>query len=144
MGILIVLPLDFDDLGLQEGYGTLKAYGRSKLMNLLAARELQRRLVGKNIVCSSFHPGTVRTPIWNKGGVPARLLGLVLYPFMKSVKQGADTFIWLASADDKKSIAADGQYFYKRERAKTAGFATDEDAKRLWEVSEELIKPYCK
>jgi len=136
-------PIDFDDLGLEDGYGTLKAYGRSKLMNLLTARELQRRVTGKNIVTSSFHPGTVRTPIWNKGGALARMLGLLLYPFMKSVKQGADTFIWLASSDEQKSVAADGGYFYERKRAKTASFATDEDAKRLWQVSEELVKPYC-
>ena len=135
--------LDFDDLGLTEGYSTLKAYGRSKLMNLLTARELQRRLAGKNVIVSSFHPGTVRTPIWNKGGTLARLLGLVLYPFMKSVGQGSDTFIWLASSEDRASREAGGHYFYKRKRAETAKFATDEDAKRLWQISEELIAPYC-
>ena len=135
--------LDFDDLGLEEGYSTLKAYGRSKLMNLLTAQELQQRLGAKNVVASSFHPGTVRTPIWNKGGALARLLGLVLYPFMKSIGQGSDTFIWLASSEDPASTGADGHYFYVRERAKTAEFATDEDAKRLWQVSEELIAPYC-
>ena len=135
--------LDFDDLGLTQGYSTLKAYGRSKLMNLLTARELQHRLTGKNVVVSSFHPGTVRTPIWKKGGALARLLGLVLYPFMKSVEQGSDTFIWLASSEDPASRGADGHYFYERKRAETAKFSTDEDAKRLWQISEELIAPYC-
>jgi NAD(P)-dependent dehydrogenase (short-subunit alcohol dehydrogenase family) len=135
--------LDFDDLNLEKEYGTLKAYGRSKLMNLLTARELQNRLAGKNVVTSSFHPGTVRTPIWKKGGVLARLLGLALSPFMKSVEQGSDTFVWLASSEDQASKAADGHYFYERERAPTAKFASDEDAKRLWEVSEELVSPYC-
>ncbi|PCI77704.1 MAG: short-chain dehydrogenase [SAR86 cluster bacterium] len=134
--------LDFEDLGLAEGYSTLKAYGRSKLMNLLTARELQHRLAGKNVVASSFHPGTVRTPIWNKGGALARLLGLVLYSFMKSVGQGSDTFIWLASSEDIASRGADGHYFYERKRAETAKFSTDADAKRLWQVSEELIAPY--
>lgn len=134
--------LEFDDLGLREGYSTLKAYGRSKLMNLLTARELQSRLAGKNVVASSFHPGTVKTPIWNKGGALARMLGLVLYPFMKSIKQGSDTFIWLASSIDQESRGADGHYFYKRKRAETAQFATDQDAKRLWQISEELIAPY--
>lgn len=134
--------LDFDDLGLKEGYGTLKAYGRSKLMNLLTARELQIRLMGENIVTSSFHPGTVRTPIWNKGGTLARMLGLVLYPFMKSIEQGSDTFIWLASSQDQASRDAAGHYYYERKRAKTAKFATDEDAKRLWQLSEELVAPF--
>ena len=135
--------LDFDDLGLKEGYSTLKAYGRSKLMNLLTARELQHRLVGDNVVASSFHPGAVRTPIWKKGGALARLLGLILYPFMKSVVEGSSTLIWLASSEDLASKGAEGHYFYEGKRAETAKFATDADAKHLWQISEELIAPYC-
>ena len=134
--------LDFDDLGLTLGYSTLKAYGRSKLMNLLTARELQRRLTGKNVVASSFHPGAVRTPIWNKSGALPRLLGLAFYPFMKTIGQGSDTFVWLASSEEQASREADGHYFYEGKRAETAKFATDEDANRLWEISEELIAPY--
>jgi NAD(P)-dependent dehydrogenase (short-subunit alcohol dehydrogenase family) len=133
----------FNDLGLKEGYSTLKAYGRSKLMNLLTARVLQSRLACKSVVASSFHPGAVRTPIWKKGGLLARLLGLILFPFMKSVVQGAATFIWLASSEDRASKGADGHYFYEGKRADTAKFATDEDAKRLWQKSEELVAPYC-
>ncbi len=135
-------PLDFDDLNLEKDYTTLKAYGRSKLMNLLTARELQRRYGNRNIVASSFHPGAVRTPIWSKGGVVGRVLGVVLYPFMVSVEQGADTFIWLASSQDEASVNAGGHYFYKRSRPRTAAFATDEAAAKLWQVSERLVEPY--
>jgi NAD(P)-dependent dehydrogenase (short-subunit alcohol dehydrogenase family) len=135
-------PLDFDDLNLEKDYTTLKAYGRSKLMNLLTARELQRRYGDQNIVASSFHPGAVRTPIWGKGGVVGRVLGVVLYPFMVSVEQGADTFIWLASSQDEASVNAGGHYFYKRSRPRTAAFATDEAAAKLWQVSDGLIEPY--
>ncbi len=35
--------LNFDNLNLDHNYGTLKAYGRSRLMNRLTARELHRR-----------------------------------------------------------------------------------------------------
>lgn len=135
-------PLDFDDLNLEKDYTTLKAYGRSKLMNLLTAHELQRRYGDRNIVASSFHPGAVRTPIWGKGGVVGRVLGVVLYPFMVSVEKGADTFIWLASSQDEASVKAGGNYFYKRSRPRTAAFATDEAAAKLWQVSEGLIDPY--
>jgi hypothetical protein len=62
---------------------------------------------------------------------------------MKSVVQGAATFIWLASSEDRASKGADGHYFYEGKRADTAKFATDEDAKRLWQKSEELVAPYC-
>ncbi len=134
--------LDFDDLGLQNGYKTLVAYGRSKLMNLLTARELQRRVGASNIVTSAFHPGAVRTPIWSKGGFVGRTLGLVLYPFMVSIKKGADTFIWLASSEDAASVGANGNYFYERRQPRVAKHATDADAERLWNVSEELVAPY--
>ncbi len=135
-------PLDFDDLNLEKDYTTLKAYGRSKLMNLLTARELQRRYGDRNVVASSFHPGAVRTPIWGKGGLVGRVLGAVLYPFMVSVEKGADTFIWLASSQDAASVNAGGHYFYKRSRPRTAAFATDKAAEKLWQASERLIEPY--
>ena len=134
--------LDFDDLGLSSNYSTLRAYGRSKLMNLLTARELQSRLGDSDIAVSSFHPGAVRTPIWNKGGMLARMLGLLMYPFMVNLEQGADTLIWLASSDEQACRNTGGEYFYKRERAKIAKFATEEDARRLWQISEELVAPY--
>lgn len=135
-------PLDFDDLGLEHGYTTLKAYGRSKLMNLLTARQLQERVAGANVAVSSFHPGAVRTPIWKKGGLLARVLGVAIYPFMIDVERGADTLIWLASSSDALSREAKGRYFYMRRPVRTAEFATDESARQLWAISEELIAPY--
>ncbi len=135
-------PLNFDDLGLSKNYKTLKAYGRSKLMNLLTARELQKRCDDYNIVASSFHPGAVRTPIWTKGGPVARILGIVLKPFMVSIEQGADTLIWLASSDADESVGANGHYFVKRQRAAIAPFASDEAAEKLWNHSIDLVAPY--
>jgi retinol dehydrogenase-14 len=135
-------PLNFDDLGLEKGYKSLKAYGRSKLMNLLTAREVQRRYSEHNIVASSFHPGAVRTPIWSKGGPIARLLGVVLYAFMVSIEKGADTLIWLASSQDEASVQANGHYFVKRTLTTPASFATDEAAQKLWQASMEMVSPY--
>lgn len=134
--------LDFADLNLKQGYSTLKAYGRSKLMNLLTARELQRQFAGQNLLCSSFHPGAVRTPIWSKGGMLARVLGMVMYPFMVNGKRGADTLIWLATSNEAGSVAANGNYFYERRQVSIAPFATDTAAAELWRASEELVKPY--
>ncbi len=135
-------PVDFDDLNLVKGYSTLKAYGRSKLMNLLTAKEMHKRFGEQKLICSSFHPGAVRTPIWSKGGMLATMLGFVMYPFMWSIEKGAQTFIWLASSDDAAVKHADGGYFFDCRRAKTAEFATDDAASQLWEVSEKLVAPY--
>lgn len=135
-------PLDFDDLNLRNNYGTLRAYGRSKLMNLLNAREIHRRYGGQGVIASSFHPGAVRTSIWRKGGFLAAMLGIVLWPFMWSIKKGSDTFIWLASSNDEAALNAKGNYFFDRRRVSIAPFASDEAAERLWRVSEELVQPF--
>lgn len=135
-------PLDFNDLNLEEGYTTLKSYGRSKLMNVLTARELQRRHGEEGIVAASFHPGAVRTAIWRKGGTLARLMGLAMYPFMRSEEKGAETLIWLAAAAAEEARQPGGDYFQDRRKAGIASFVTDEGARRLWEVSEELVQPY--
>jgi NAD(P)-dependent dehydrogenase (short-subunit alcohol dehydrogenase family) len=135
-------PLDFDDLNMSKGYRGLKAYGRSKLMNLLTARELFYRYGEQGIISSSFHPGAVRTPIWSKGGVSGNLLGFVLYPFMINMEKGADTMIWLASSTDPAALHAEGNYYFKRDRPPIAHFATDKAAKKLWDTSMELVQPY--
>ena len=135
-------PLDFDDLNLVHGYSTLKAYGRSKLMNVLIARELHRRFKDKNIVSSSFHPGAVRTPIWRKGGLVGTLLGLVMYPFMRRVEKGAETFIWLASSEDDTARNPNGDYYFDLKLGLAAPFADKEAAEKLWCISEELIQPF--
>jgi NAD(P)-dependent dehydrogenase (short-subunit alcohol dehydrogenase family) len=135
-------PLDFDDLGMKKNYKGIQAYGRSKLMNLLTAREVQRRYSEHNIVASSFHPGAVRTPIWKKGGTVVRTFALLFYPFMISIEKGTDTFIWLASSNDEASVQANGRYFVKRTPTTPASFATDEAAQTLWQVSMDLVTPY--
>lgn len=135
-------PLDFDNLNLDAAYSAMRAYGRSKLMNLLSARELQKRYAAENIVASSFHPGAVRTAIWSKGGTLSRVLGFLIYPFMLSVKEGADTLIWLASSNDEASVNAGGNYFVKRQKGEVASFASDEAAEKLWRISEELVRSY--
>ncbi len=135
-------PINFDDLNLDKNYSTLRAYGRSKLMNLLMAREFNRRYGQQNIIASSFHPGAVRTAIWGKGGVLASLIGVIMYPFMWSVEKGADTFIWLASSNDEAVVNARGNYFFNRRQVSIADFATDEAAERLWQVSDEMIAPF--
>lgn len=72
--------IDFDNLQWQHGYGPWKAYGRSKLANLLFARELQARADAAGIPlrsCAS-HPGYSATELQTTGpgmggGLKARL-----------------------------------------------------------------------
>ncbi|MFT6092186.1 MAG: NAD(P)-dependent dehydrogenase (short-subunit alcohol dehydrogenase family) [Pseudohongiellaceae bacterium] len=135
-------PIDFDDLNLEKAYGSIKAYGRSKLMNLLTARSLDLRHRADKVIVSSFHPGAVRTAIWGKGGTLAKVIGVVMYPFMCNIEKGTDTFIWLASSNDETVQKANGKYFFDRQTPKIADFATDAAADQLWQKSEELVSPW--
>jgi NAD(P)-dependent dehydrogenase (short-subunit alcohol dehydrogenase family) len=61
--------IDFDNLQWRHGYGPWKAYGRSKLANLLFARELQVRADAAGIPlrsCAS-HPGYSATELQTTG-----------------------------------------------------------------------------
>ena len=47
--------LDFDDLQLAKRFGPMKAYGRSKLCNILFTRELARRWAGSGVIANCLH-----------------------------------------------------------------------------------------
>lgn len=57
--------LDLDDLGNERAYHPRRAYGDSKLANILHARELQRRFGPRGLNAASFHPGGVATNFAN-------------------------------------------------------------------------------
>ena len=83
--------LDFDDLQLAKGFGPMKAYGRSKLCNILFTRELARRLHGTGVTANCLHPGFVATRFGDEsGGLISRFVGLAKL-FAISPEQGAET-----------------------------------------------------
>jgi NAD(P)-dependent dehydrogenase (short-subunit alcohol dehydrogenase family) len=103
--------LDFDDLQLAKSFGAMKAYGRSKLCNILFTRELARRLDGAGVTANCLHPGFVATRIAEEsGGLISRFAGLAKL-FAISPKMGAGTIAYLASSPEV--AAATGQYFYE-------------------------------
>ena len=55
--------LDFDDMMWTKRYNPQLAYCRSKLANVMFARELAKRVKGSGVTVCSLHPGTVYTEI---------------------------------------------------------------------------------
>jgi NAD(P)-dependent dehydrogenase (short-subunit alcohol dehydrogenase family) len=133
--------LDFDDLQMTKGFNGWKAYGRSKLANILFTRELARRLAGTNVTANCFHPGFVATRFGDEaGGWTTRLLPL-MRAFAVTPAEGADTLIHLASSPDVANVT--GEYFAKRKIARPSAAARDDaSAKRLWDESEKLAGPW--
>jgi NAD(P)-dependent dehydrogenase (short-subunit alcohol dehydrogenase family) len=129
--------LDFDDLQLAKGFGPLKAYGRSKLCNILFTRELARRLKGTEVTANCLHPGFVATRIGDESdGLISRFAWLAKLIAI-SPEQGAETIVYLASSP---AVAeATGEYFYKRQSIAPSPVAQDDKvATLLWERSADL------
>ncbi len=71
-------PIDFDNLQGERSYSAWRAYGQSKLADLLFALELDRRsrAGGWGVMAASAHPGVTRTNLGTSGpghGEPSRL-----------------------------------------------------------------------
>jgi NAD(P)-dependent dehydrogenase (short-subunit alcohol dehydrogenase family) len=132
--------IDFDDLQGEKEYKTAKAYGQSKLANVLFTYELSRRLQGTGVSVNCLHPGAgVRT---NLGSGVSGVFGFTvraLTPLMKSPEKGAETSIYLASSSEVEGLS--GGYFVKKAEARSSDASYDERlARRLWEVSADLTK----
>jgi len=129
--------IDFDDLQSQLGYSQFGVYANTKLMNVLFARELARRLAGTGVVSNAVHPGFTHTNFGPQKGF-FRLAMPLARPFMISAAAGADTIVWLASAPEAASVS--GEDFHKRAIAPSSPRSKDQDlARRLWEVSAHLV-----
>lgn len=129
--------LDFDDLQSTKGYGGRKAYGRSKLCNILFTRELARRLRGTGVTANCLHPGFVATRFGDQsGGLISSLIGLAKF-FAIAPEKGAETIVYLATSREVAEIT--GQYFYKCRLTTPARSAQDDrSALVLWQRSAAL------
>ncbi|CAN5623051.1 SDR family oxidoreductase [soil metagenome] len=130
--------MDFDDLGFEQGYSVMKAYGRSKLANVLYARSLAAELADTAVTVNSLHPGAVATDIW--AGAPwfARPVLAVAKLFMVSPEKGGSYITALATGADVAGRS--GEYHDQGKLKEPSELARDVDvAARLHEVSAQLV-----
>lgn len=122
-----------------ERYSGMAAYGQSKLANILFTKELVNRY--PQICSHALHPGVVGTEIAGKNDNKKswRFLWKIFSPIMLSPAKGAKTSVYLASSPEALTI--NGKYFDKQKEVSPSDLANDAVlAKKLWEVSETLIK----
>jgi NAD(P)-dependent dehydrogenase (short-subunit alcohol dehydrogenase family) len=140
--------IDFDDLNWErKPYRAWRAYGQSKLANLLFTSELQRRLndAGSDVLATAAHPGYAATNLQFAGGnkVVALLSVVGNRTLAQDENGGALPTLYAAVADvPGDSYAGPGRFMEQRGPAKLvgrSGAAKDrEAARRLWDASEEL------
>ncbi len=130
--------LDFSDLQMERGYLSIRQYCNTKLMNLLFAFELARRLEGTGVTSNAVHPGAVASGFGMQGAGWYGMLTRLARPFLIGEEKGARTQIWAASDPSLEKVS--GKYFV-RQREKTAPRAALDPAaaRRLWEETEKLV-----
>jgi dehydrogenase/reductase SDR family protein 13 len=114
----------------------LQMYGVSKLMNVLHAAELARRLAGTGVTTYSLHPGVVATNVWREA---PRLLQPVMKLFMVSEEEGARTTLRCATAPELEGVS--GRYYDAgREKPPNAAARDEALARELYARSEAYVK----
>lgn len=130
--------IDFDNLSGEKNYSGFRAYGQSKLANVLFANELGKYLPPGS-TANALHPGIIATNLGRhmQGGM-TRLLGFAMWPFMVSVPQGAATSCYLAAHPEVQGVS--GKYFANCKQTGASKHAgSGQLAEKLWTVSAELV-----
>lgn len=130
--------LDLDDLQFEtRRYDGRRAYRQSKACDRMLTREWARRFEGSGVTVNAMAPGLVITGLYRHTGSALKMfMRLLARMFGRSVEEGADTMIWLASADEPAGRT--GEFFDHRE-AKPCQFEDAAAERRLFEYCESLL-----
>ncbi|NLT36562.1 MAG: SDR family NAD(P)-dependent oxidoreductase [Methanomassiliicoccus sp.] len=135
--------IDFDDLNSERDYSPYRAYGQSKLANLLFTYELQRRLIatGQSTLAVAAHPGSTRTNLTRHSNAFVKLLDRII---SQKSDMGALPTLYAATEPNVQG----GEYFgpsgaremrgYPKKVESNEHSQNEELARRLWTVSENL------
>jgi len=132
--------IDFADLQGARRYSFPKAYGQSKLAQVLFTYALADRLQGTSVTVNTLHPGAVASN-FNNGmtGLP-RLIGAAIYAVIGiSAEKGAQTTLYLATTPEVANVS--GKYFVNCKEMPSSRRSYDiATQQRLWRISEDLIQ----
>lgn len=136
--------IEFGNLRGTSNYSRSRAYGHSKLANVLFSLELARLLKGSRITSNSLHPGVINTEIdRTEPRVFQFAFGVLAAVGGKSIEQGAATSCFVATSPLLASVS--GQYFEDCNAVTVLGnnhMHDQQQATSLWQVSEALTKEY--
>jgi NAD(P)-dependent dehydrogenase (short-subunit alcohol dehydrogenase family) len=140
--------INFDDLQSERGYNRWRAYGQSKLADLMCALELDRRLraAGSTVKSLAAHPGYAATNLQSAAAPPVDRLVMVVTNMLvaQSADQGALPSLYAATEPGLEGgtyVGPDGigEFRGHPQPVSPSRAALDEEvAGRLWAVSETL------
>ena len=132
--------IDFDDLEGKKRFSGWKAYGQSKLANIMFTYELANRLLESDVTANCLHPGFVATGFaQNNAGWFAKFFAVMQRYMAITPEQGAETSIFLARSDSV--VTTTGRYFDKCKPVPSSKVSYDVTTqRRLWQLSQNMVK----
>lgn len=131
--------LDLENVQLDRGFSSSKAYANSKLALMLFTYELLQRFA--DIDSFAIHPGVIRTGFGTapESGVSMSLMMKLVGPMLKKPEHGARSSVLLATAPREE--LASSWYWSEGRPANPLQMASEPMvSKNLWELSEDLIR----
>lgn len=128
-------PLVVDDLEYRNGYNGVRAYARTKKMQVVLADSWARRLAGTGVRVESMHPGWVDTP-----GVAEYLprFRVITKPLLRDLADGADTAVWLVAT---RPESKPGHFWHDRvQRPTTFGWQRHENPAKVRRFLEQVSR----
>lgn len=133
--------MHFDDLQFEKRYFSFRAYGQSKLANMLFTYELARRLEGTGVTVNAMHPGLVQTDIGTAGNALVRIVQKWILRSQRTPEEGARTVVYLAASPEAAGVH--GKFFIDEQETRSARASYDTAAAaRLWKMSAAMVAPY--
>lgn len=131
---------------MENGYDPLEAYKQSKLANVLFTHELAKKLEHTQVTTHAVSPGLVLTDLGryhtHTYGFWSTLKLMFAYPLIKLIfktpREGAQTSVHCSTDENLKDKS--GKLFRNCKEIDVLPHGkNDEDAKRLWSISEKLV-----
>lgn len=131
--------INFDDIMMEKGYGSMKQYANSKMIVTTYTYGLARRLDGTGVTANVVEPGFVATNLGtNMGGLRDRIAFTIVRPIQTSAEKGAETSIWAATEESLEKVT--GKTFLKKKEEKSGDATYNEETQvQLWDWTWNLL-----
>ena len=124
------LPIDFDDVMLEQCYDPMQAYCQSKLALVMFTFELALALQNEGIMVNCLNPGS---------RLNTKMVREMFEQSWGSIQSGADVIVHVATSIELEG--ATGKYFDQIQEASANAQAHKRQARRkLWQLSESLCQ----
>jgi len=133
--------IDFNDIHNKKKYKPFKAYGQSKLANILFTYSLAKQLHGTGLTVNAIHPGLISSDLIrnNNPGIIGRFLAYIHHLVGKRPEIAAKAITHLASSQDLKNIS--GKYFDGNIQTPSSEYSYNEEVwQKLWDISSNFTK----